>query len=354
MRLLYVGESWQGSNARSVREALSGLPGVVIQEVDEDHFLPRHNGVPLRLANRLLRPLQRQDLASVFRKTFTVFQPDAVVVYKGAGIGAGLVEEVRAARVPAINIFPDYSPHAYGASLEAAIGRYDLVISTKPFHPPLWRSVYEYENDCVCVPHGYDPMVHLWDQPAPGDQYDVAMCANWRPEYHQLVMDFARELAPDRVSVAIGGRGWSERRRDFPAQWRFVGDQSGWSYGGFLRSAKIVIAPVNREVLVNGVRQPGDEDTARTYELGAAHCFFLHQRTDYVQTIYDELSEVPMWRDASELVAHVRRWLPDQDARLAMAARAHARSVPEYAVSSRAKRALEYIESLVQKRKLNG
>jgi hypothetical protein len=38
-------------------------------------------------------------------------------------------------------------------------------------------------------------------------------------------------------------------------------------------------------VVSSGVKQPGDGDSTRTYELAASCCFFLHQSADYVSTV---------------------------------------------------------------------
>jgi Glycosyl transferases group 1 len=349
-RILFIGETWQGSSARSLREALALLPEVVINDVGADHFLPNYQHLPLRIANRLLRLLQLRELESAVLRGMSGFRPDAVVVYKGAGIGAALVEEIRRSGIPVINVFPDYSPHAYGRRLQKAISCYDLVISTKPFHPRFWQSIYGYRNPCVCVPHGYDPGVHYWAEPSPSQAYDVALCCTWRPEYHRLMRSFAAALGDDRVSVAIAGSGWPEHRDELPRHWSYVGPKGGRAYGEFLRSAKIAIAPVNREVVIRGLKQPGDEDTTRTYELAAAHCFFLHQRTDYVATVYDEQNEVPLWGDATELASLVWRWLPDEAGRRLMAARAQARAVPAYAIPQRAASVLQHIEQLIKAR----
>ena len=349
-RILFVGDSWQGSSARSLRKALAMQPGVIVSDVAEDHFLPHYRGLTLRIANRLLRPLQMWELKSAVLRAMRGFRPDGVVVYKGAGIGADLVEEIRRSGIPVINVFPDMSPHAHGHQLQEAMGCYDLVISTKPFHPQIWQSVYCYRNPCVCVPHGYDPGVHYWAGPSPSQAYDVALCSTWRPEYHRLMRSFADVLGDDRVSLAIAGSGWEAHRYQLPRHWQYVGLRTGQAYGEFLRSAKIAIAPVTREVVIRGVKQPGDEDTTRTYELAAAYCFFLHQRTDYVATVYDEQNEVPLWGDATELANLVRRWLPDEAERQLMAARAHARAVPAYSIPQRAKSVLRHIEQLIKAR----
>ena len=347
-RILFIGETWQGSSARSLREALAVHPSVAITDIGPDHFLPNYRHLPLRIANRLLRTLQLEELKRAILRAMSGFGFDAVVIYKGAGIDAGLLKTIKSSGTPVINVFPDCSPHAHGRPLQEALGCYDLVISTKIFHPQLWHSIYGYRNPCVFVPHGYDPGVHYWDESSPSQTYDVALCSTWRPEYHRLMRSFADAIGDDPVSVAIAGSGWTAHRDQFPRHWRYVGPMTGRAYGEFLRSAKIVIAPVNREVMIRGVTQPGDEDSTRTYELAAAHCFFLHQWTDYVATVYDELTEVPLWGDARELASLVRHWLPDDTGRRSMAAKAHARAVPAYSIPQRAASVLRHIEQFIK------
>src|SRR5690606_23573952 len=116
-------------------------------------------------ANRMLVSFLRRDLKEEILMRCQSFAPDVVVIYKGAMVSLSALRRVRSLGIPLVNIFPDCSPHAFGEPLKEAMGLYDLVISTKPFHPPHWRSTYGYQNCCVCVPHGYDPKVHLWKTP---------------------------------------------------------------------------------------------------------------------------------------------------------------------------------------------
>jgi glycosyl transferase family 1 len=353
MRILFIGESWQGSSARSLSEALAMQRNVTVADIGSDRFLPAHRGLPLRIANRLLRPLQQDELERAVHQAVSGFHPDALVVYKGVGIRPSLIKALQSLGYPVVNVFPDYSPHAYGPQLQESMGLYDLVVSTKPFHPPLWLSVYGYTNRCVCVPHGYDPEVHLWSEAASSHEYDVALCSRWRDEYHHLMRALARALSGDEISVAIAGSDWLQHRDEFPRHWHFAGPKLGRAYGDFLRSAKIALAPVNRDVVIRGARQPGDEDTTRTYELAAANCFFLHQRTDYVTSIYDQHTEVPMWNDAAELAALIKRWLPDLAGRQLMAARAHARAVPAYSIPQRAVSVLQHVSKVIDERRVS-
>lgn len=346
MRVLFIGESWLGSSARSLCEALAQIQGLLVNDLGQDRFIPNYRSLPLRVCNRLLRGLQLIELYDAIRKEISSFQPEVVVIYKGIGISAELIKEIRKLGIYVVNVFPDYSPQVYGNQLKESMGYYDLVISTKPFHPRIWKSVYGYDNDCVCVPHGYDPSIHLWNKPVCSPIFDLALCATWRPEYHELMISLSRALEPLTCSVAIAGNGWQDRMCDLPKNWQYFGVKTGVAYGEFLRSAKICISPVNRDVVINSVRQPGDEDTTRTYELAAAYCFFLHQRTDFVSTIFDENTEVPFWDDSLELANLVKKFLPLDIKRSEMAARAHERAVPAYSIPYRALQIYTYLDDL--------
>lgn len=322
---------------------------VSVVDIAPDRYLPHHRTPALRVVNRLVRPLQLQEFDGVVRQAVLGFRPDVVLVYKGSEVRSTLVREIQRGSIPVVNIFPDWSPRAHGRDVERAIGCYDLVISAKPYHPRVWTELYGYRNRCVFVPHGYDPSVHYWEHPPSRAQIDVAMCATWRPEYHRLMCSFGRLTKDMSISVAIAGNGWPARRSELPSHWRLHGPITGREYGEFLRSAKLVIAPVTRDCVVRGVREPGDEDTTRTYELAAANCFFVHRRTEYAAEVYDD-SEVPMWSDAHELAALVQRWLPDDAGRRRMADAAHRRAVPAYGLPQRAEAVIGHVRSLLAAR----
>ena len=69
--------------------------------------------------------------------------------------------------------------------------------------------------------------------------------------------------------------------------------------------------------------------------LRAAHCFFIHQRSDFIREQY-EAAGVPMFDDGAELAAQVLHYLetPDERARIALAA--HQRAVPAFSADARA------------------
>lgn len=339
MKLLFVGESWMGSSARAIKEglrhALDSTRGQV-DEINEDHFVPIAKARWMRAVNRVLAPAYRRKLAGAVIKKCREERPDGLLVYKGTSVDADLIRAVKALGIFTANVFPDYSPHAYGPRLREALGAYDLIISTKPFHPRLWRELYGYSNECVFVPHGYDPTVHYRAEPQAGFDFDVGLVATWRPEYHALMRDLGALLPSSDIRVAIAGNGWAPRANEFPSHWSFPGGIVGPAYADWSRRCKIMVAPVNTEVVIAGRRQPGDEDTTRTYELAAAHCFFVHRRTDYVSTLYDENEEVPLFDGAQDLAALIRHYFPLGARRSSMADAAHRRAVPAYSTDVRA------------------
>jgi spore maturation protein CgeB len=335
-RVLFVGESWAGSCARSLKEALNRCKAVTLDEVNEDLFIPKPRARWLRAVNRVLAPAYRRELERQVLYRLERFKPEALVAYKGTHLSASFLARCNGLGCLTANIYPDYSPHAYGATHRHAVGAYDLVISTKPFHPALWQTTYGYANECRFVPQGYDPALHLAPVPPRAPRFDVVMVATWRREYGELLERLAGLLAGEGVTVGIGGNGWAPHRRNLPADWVFAGELQGRAYVDWLRQGRICLAPLTREVLIDGVRQPGDEDTTRTYELAAAHCFFIHRRTAFVQTLYDEQTEVPMFDSAEELARKILHYLPRPQERAEMATAAHRRAVPAYSLDSRA------------------
>lgn len=344
VRILFVGETWKGSSARSLREGLSSLRGVDLHELGEDHYFPRGRSLVLRASIRLLNRWHRAELETQIETRVDGLRPGVLIIYKGNNVSLRSVCEAKRKGLLTVNVFPDYSPHAYGKRFRAAMGEYDLVISTKPFHPGGWKAIYGYENPCVCVPHGYDPVVHYWADPPAAETFDVVLAATWRPQYEDLMTELAKIL-PYQLRVGIVGSGWMERAAKLPAQWELAPPLTGRAYGEWLRGSRIVIAPVNTDVNVGGIRQPGDEDTTRTYELAAAGCFFLHRRTPFAQTIYDEQTEVPMWDDANELAHLITKFLPLESERKAMAAKAHDRAVPAYSIPNRAAEVMAHVRA---------
>lgn len=349
LRILYVGESWRGSSARSLREALGAKAGIELDDISEDRFVTVGDSWPLRGARRLLRRFEHHALARAVALQVHHFKPDVLLVYKGTCVSKSLLREMRLLGVRTANVYPDASPVAYGRRHAASVGEYDLVISTKPWHPGRWRKDFGYANKCVFVPHGYDPTVHYWPGPSDQQDIDIVLVATCRDEYG-VTMARLGQLIPDRdVSCTIGGCGWRAYSRSVPSHWRLVGPVSGRAYGTLLRRGRIVIAPVTRHVRGRAGSCEGDQDSTRSYELAAAGTFFLHRATPYIRDVYREDKEVVLWDDVDELAGKIRLYLGHPDARRIIAEAAHRRAVPDYSIPTRANAILTHIRALVSR-----
>lgn len=345
MRILFVGEAWLGSCARSMKEALARRPAIELDELAEDAFVPKARTAALRVLNRITRPLYRREFNRTVLDKLRHERPDFFMTYKGNFVQADLLHEITRLGVRTVNIYPDCSPHAHGIAHREAVGLYDTVISTKPYHPSVWEEVYGYHNRCLFVPQGYDPLLHLVNQPPADFDFDVVLIATYRPQYGRLMQEFAKALGNAKLKVAIGGYGWGGLEDQLPAGWTYAGPLPGRGYISLLRSARICVAPLTREMIINGQRQPGDVDTTRTYELAAAHCFFIHQRTDFVRGLYEEAG-VPMFDDGAELAAHVMQYLAMPEERVRIALAAHRRAVPAFSTDSRASEIHEILKAM--------
>jgi hypothetical protein len=348
VKILFVGDSWAGSSARAVREALRRQDDVILDDIGRDLVLPLYSYHPLRGINRLLWPLQVRELKRQIRLACEDFSPDVVVIYKGGGLDAAFLSEIRTNFAPVVNIFPDASPHLFGDEFKEAMGQYDLVISAKRHHPPLWSSLYGYANRCVHVAQGYDPLLHLRHEPVREAPHDVVLVATYRPEYEVLLNELT-QLARRPLSIAIAGGGWKERNLRIPGV-DISGPKHGAAYVEWLRRGKIVLAPVMRVVAVDGPAQPGDEVTDRTFQCAAAYTFFVHLRTAGASQIYDERTEAPMYDDARELIGHIEAFLDDAPARLRFAEAAHRRAVPAYSIDNRAAEIIGHLSTVLSRR----
>lgn len=334
MRVLFVGNFWLGSDARSLKDCIAARADVLLEEFDLDHYTVRGDSTFVRAARRLMAShLSNRLNKEIYDKAIN-FQADVIFVYKGNGIYPHTLERIKKEGIYTCCYFPDPSPKMYGDMLAKCMGLYDLVFSAKIFHPSLWNECYKYNNKCEHVSHGYDPYLHTRVSLDESPRFDVALIANWRGEYESIMSAVFSDPACREMTFLIGGTGW-DRHANFefvPRGVEFCGGVYGQGYVDALRSARIVIAPVWSDIRFNGKQIQGDMVTARTFQLAAAYTFFLHKRTEEALATYDEQSEVPMWDDADELIPLLVHFINNDERRRSLATNAHARAVPAYSL----------------------
>lgn len=342
INILFVGETWLGSCARSMKEALTALDTTIVHEISEEACYPRAQSFGLKLIHRMLKRFYRREFNRMILSKIRATRPDVFMVYKGHSVHVDLLQAMQSLGVLTVNIYPDCSPHNHGIAHREAVGKYDLVVSTKIFHPPHWDTVFGYKNQCVFVPQGYDASLHYFNQPASEFKFDVVLIATFRAEYGKLMIELGQILEEKNIRVVIGGHGWEDIREQLPNHWNFVGAVHGHAYVSLLRSAKICIAPVHVYAPSLQQNQFDDVDTTRTYELAASNCFFIHRRTAFVMQLYQGV-DLPMFDSASELADKIRYFLIHDEQRKKITALAHRKAVPAYSNHARAEEIVSII-----------
>lgn len=349
MKVLYAGHFWSGATGRSIKDAMTRLDGVEVIEFDLDPYTPHGHSFRTRALYKLIRNWQMADCRKMLLKTARDVKPDAIITTKGSALDAVTIKALQRDVCPVFNHWPDPSPLAFGSVIREAVGAYDAVFSTKRHHPGIWASEYGYSNPCYHVPHGYSPETHFCESyPDEGAQdFDVISIASGRPEYYELIGDFAKALGGRKIRTGLGGAAWDRYPGGLPDRFENIGAHFGRAYTNWLRRGKIVLAPVMTGVTVNGEIKRGDEVTERSYQCGAAHVFFIHTLTDEAKELYDPETEVPMYSDAGDLAEKVLHFLDRPDERRQMAEAAHRRAVPVYSHDARASRIVDLMRQTI-------
>lgn len=345
IRVLFFGYTTAPANDASALKGLRAQGGLQVTVLDPGRFhVPRAFRALRKLTTPLANRLMRATLRRQARKA------DVVLAFKGMALDAATLRALRAQGIKTACYFPDGHPHAYGQALQDALAQYDLIISAKADHPVRWSEEFGYFNRCVHVPHGYDADLHLAaDIARPEDQkVDIAMVATARHEYFALLQEMV-QTAPELADrqVVIGGSGWGRYRAALPSGWQFPGPKIGAQYARSLRSARVVLAPVQRKVQIAGREVTYDSDTARTYELAAMGVFFVHRHSDLMPQIFDPEAEVPLFRDGAELAQLARTYLDAPHERMKMARALRVRAIPAYSWDARAADVAGHLRALV-------
>jgi len=341
--ILFIGQNWLGSCARSFKEALVRC-NLRVEEICEHDYIPKWQSGAVKVCLRLLQSSLIKNFNSAVLKKFEQCSPKLIVVYKGTYIKSNTIKRMKDHGAAVVNIFPDVIPTSHGEILKKALGNYDLVVSTKVWHPQAWKSIFNYNNPCEFIAHGYDPIIHIRNPNQRRNSVaDVVLVATYRDEYANLIIDLSKEPGMSALKMEIYGANWFPLRNQLPPTWKVFEAVHGYSYAETLLRGKICLSPVSSDIVIEKQKYPGDVDSSRTYEIPATGSCFIHKRTDYVHTIFKEGEEVLLYSSSDELANHIRRLLADSNLYDEMRISAHKRCVPRDSLDNRAK---EFIKLL--------
>jgi hypothetical protein len=344
MRVLYYGEGWLGSNARSCCESLRRL-GHDVLEVDDNKFIPQAKSLTGRVIRRLLRPLSVRELNDAVLLAARNFHPDVFIAFKGTHVMAKTLRAMTGMGIPSYNYYPDTSAFGHGPWIPESLPHYDAVFYTKPF----WYGDVSGRlrlKAAQFVPHGYDPELHRPMNLTEADrsQYgcDVSLIATRTPHKEKILAELVR-IMPE-IDLAIWGPRWDECKS--PELRRHIKGYPlpGQSFVRAIQCSKINLAIMSGKV--TGASS-GDLTTSRTYIIPACGGFMLHERNDEVAGMFTEGREMAAFDSPSELAEKISHYLVQEDERKTIAADGHRRCVPAYSYDARMAEIIEWHESQI-------
>lgn len=327
IRVLYLGDNWYGSCARTPAYALRRL-GCNVLDVDYQPFIPQVRSKFARGVRRVFRKsLMRTYNDEILRRAES-FRPDILLAFKGQFVEAHTLRVLRESGVRCYNYYPDRVIFAKGMPEGECIPEYDCLFDTKRAwdgDANEWLKVRERHF----VPHGYDPEIHrpveLDERDRRQYECDLSVIAGPSPRKYDLLKEVIR-LRPS-MKLKIWGDNWDRERipGDYIQGYWLYGEQ----YARAMQTARINLGFLGITAAVR------DETTTRTFEIPACGGFMLHERTEEVLGLYEEGVEMACYGSPEELVEKVEYYLAHPAEREAIARAGYRRCVPAYSYDNR-------------------
>lgn len=296
MRVLFIGDAWLGSNARSLANGFR-LAGHEVLHVDTSSVnLPQRwsaDWVFLKASGQRRAQLV-ENVHQQIEQAYAAFRPQLVFCFKTVHLRQDrLVDLGKTARVhySADDVSNPYNTTPEYLEYESA---WDAVITTKR------HNIDELSERGVANPifvsSAYDPALHHPVARRRVTQYSVGFLGNSRGDRRNLMRDLARRHGAEMV---IGGPGWN---RD-PVLRRSAAHLLPGAYG---EDFSYFVASVRANlVLLNSENR--DTHTCRSYEVPAAGGLFVGERTPEHEDLLIDGREGYLFDSPAELEAVLER-----------------------------------------------
>ncbi|MGW4532264.1 CgeB family protein [Nocardia sp. NPDC004340] len=334
MKVLFVGDDWVGSNARSLADGFRQAGHEVVVIDTTAVTLPARLSPPWvysKFAHRRA-PWDVEALHREIDSAAQAFAPDVLFAFKSVHLDQQRLLTARAGLH--VHYSPDDVSNPYNTSPDylAHEAEWDLIVTTK------WHNVPELTargaQNVKFVRSAYDPALHHITARRTVRPYLLGFIGAVRPDREDLLVSLAREHHGDML---LRGPGWRRVR----ALWQTGADVGGAVYGEHFSAA--VAAVTANLVLLNSDNR--DTHTCRTFEVPAAGGLFVGERTDEHAELLQDDAECYLFSGPAELREILRRCTkyPEQAAKVAEAG--HHRIIS--GAHSYADRAREIVDALV-------
>ena len=343
LRILCIGETWFGSDARSAFAALRRL-GHSTEVIDEAHFVPTEwESFSGRVLRKVFRSTMVSELTRRTSRLVRLFNPDALFVFKGNYVTADLIRDASTCGARTLNYYPDVSFMTHGPQIPRALPSYDHVFTAKSFgiadmHAHGVKSV-------SLLPPGFDPEVHrpmtLSETDLSRFGCDVSFIGTWSPKKEKILAAL-RESMP-AVNIRIWGNQWEKRSARSLDESVMGMHVTGDDYARAICASRISLGLLSE---ARTGASSGDRITARTFQIPACGAFMLHERNDEALGYFAEDTDAAYFGDNQELAKKVAQYLEDDEARQMIAARGRERSLEsDYSIDERMSHVVSWIRS---------
>ncbi len=256
-----------------------------------------------RVGHHLSRPPDLVGSHRALQETLDRESFDVLWVDKGRSLRPDVLRAVRerAPKMRMLSYSPDDMTRPYHSSVRyrAALGLYDLVVTTKSYIADDLRA--QGVRRILFVGNAYDPNVHrpLVLAQADLDRFgcDVGFVGTYENDRARHMLRLARAGVP----VSIRGVGWRRFRERHPKLTILHETLGDDEYPVAINATRI-----NLGFLRKGAR---DRQTTRSIEIPACGAFMLAERTDEHETLFEEGVEAAFFAGFDELLEKCRYYL---------------------------------------------
>ncbi|WP_040834630.1 CgeB family protein [Nocardia brevicatena] len=310
MRILFVGDDWLGSNARSLAEGFRRLGHEVIVVDSTPVTLPPRLSPSWSYAKTGDRraPWTVDRVHTRLERAAAELRPDMVFGFKSV-----YLDQTRLLETPAalhVHYSPDdvSNPVNVTADYLAHESEWDMVVTTKRHN--VAELTERGARRVLFVRCAYDPAWHHLAARRSTRQFLVGFIGACRPDRRPGMVSLARTYG---AKLLVCGPGWRRVRQLRTTRAAVAGPVYGEDFA-------ITVASVTANlVLLNSENR--DTHTCRTFEVPASGGLFVGERTDEHAELLDDGTEAFLFSSRDELDEILERCslYPDQAAKTAEA-----------------------------------
>lgn len=296
MRILFIGDAWLGSNARSLANGFRLLGHDVLQ-IDTSAVNRPQRWTPdwaYSKAFRRRNPRTVEDVHAQIEAAYDAFRPQIVFCFKTIHLHQERLAMMNKALL--LHYSADDVSNPYNTTTDYLIHEpsWDAVITTKK------HNVGELAERGVANPifisSAYDPALHHPVARRTPVQYKIGFLGNRRPDRQGLMRHLADRYGQ---TMAIGGPGWEHDAFLRRSAAQLLPGAYGEDFSYFVASVRANL------VLLNSDNR--DTHTCRSYEVPAAGGLFVGERTSEHLDMLDDGDEAFMFEGLDELLEVVDR-----------------------------------------------